>query len=200
MSFKNSSKSAWQAIKRFFSETVDDKYSVTPTQAIAVGNLCGAVNGMPIVPVVPPAPIPVVEPDHYMIVGGGHKVKGTKEAIGYVDSMVTQQVLSDDIIFELTADKEELKQKLEKATMNIEKLYETLSNSRKILVETLNGHSVLEARIAKYVDWYEKHRDPRLTPKQDFYTYQMCKTVCELEARMLELQAEHAAQQAAPQA
>jgi hypothetical protein len=183
-------KNVWQSIKAFFSETVDDKYHDTSGAAMMLAVTPMAYNGAPLLPA-----IVAMEAAKQSIVVSGHHIEGLPEAVDHVRTVVD---LADEMFLELEAKKQhnkKLQEEIQRLKMDNEKLYATLSTARAILVDTLTGQGIIEARIEKYVDWYERVRDAKASPKQDLYTYRMCKSVVDLGNRMLELQAEHAASQ-----
>ena len=72
--------------------------------------------------------------------------------------------------------------------MNKEQLYDALNNAREVLLDSIKIQGIGGTRVAGYVDWYERVRDPRVNPSQDLVTYRTCKSIIELETSMLALQ------------
>lgn len=68
------------------------------------------------------------------------------------------------------------------------KIYETLGNSKKLLLDLLSSFGVAEARVPQYIDWFERVRVAEVSPKQDIITYNICKNIVEINTAMQELQ------------
>lgn len=180
-------KNVWQTVKDYFNETVDDKYHGDSSGAAMVM----AYNGSPLLPAI----VAMEAAKQTIVIGHGHRIEGLPEAVSYVRTVAD---LADEMFLELEFKKQynkKLQEEIQRLKMDNEKLYATLSNVRSILVDTLQGQGIIEPRIEKYVDWYERVRDSKNSPNQDLYTYRMCKSVVDLGNRMLELQAEYAAAQ-----
>lgn len=70
--------------------------------------------------------------------------------------------------------------------MERKKLFDTLLQSRQLLLDTMVSVGINEHRVAKFVEWYETQRDPRVNPKQDEITYKVCKNIMDLEITLRE--------------
>lgn len=66
--------------------------------------------------------------------------------------------------------------------MERKKLFDTLLQSRQLLLDTMMSIGINEHRVSQFVDWYETQRDAKVNPKQDDITYKVCKNIVELEA------------------
>lgn len=74
--------------------------------------------------------------------------------------------------------------------MERKRLFETLQNSKQLLLDTISNIGVNETRVPQFVSWYETTRDSSMNPRQDIITYRTCKNILELNTAMVELQQE----------
>lgn len=77
--------------------------------------------------------------------------------------------------------------------MERQKLFDTLLQSRQLLLDTMAPIGINEHRVSKFVEWYETQRDPRVNPKSDETTYKVCKNIMDLEVTLREVQADNQA-------
>jgi uncharacterized protein YdcH (DUF465 family) len=114
---------------------------------------------------------------------GGGEVKGRKEAIQKVKEnyakMYKLASLNDELNIKITTVFEEGRQY--GSNMELVRLYNTMLQSRQLLLDTLAAKGINEHRVAAFVEWYENTRDPRVNPREDDLTYKVCKNIMDLE-------------------